>query len=215
VIDLDEVTCDLRAAAEVCGPATVATPALRWGALLAELDTSATREYVTAMELIYEGYLVHYRRGRVRPAPPDKRRDGLLSGDVLYARGLHMIAAHGDVVAVGVLARLMASCSSLRGRGAPFSDDDALWAYTVGGLAVVSAGASAACVFRFFDEVDAILHDGRCVRVREMARVAAADLPLPRREALEAELNDVASPSAPPAASTLAPVPSPNGTAVN
>lgn len=195
MISFEEVIDELRAAAEVCGDVMCGTPPLRWGLLLAELDESASQQYIAAMELIYEGYLVHYRQGRVCRTQPGDPQGGLLAGDVLYARGLHMIAAQGDVVAVGLLARLMASCSSLRSCDAPFADDDALWAYTVAGLAALRAGAPTSVVLSLFDDLDAALNDGRQPCVCEMARIAARNLPLRRREALEAEMSAVCNPA--------------------
>ena len=186
---LDAVTGELVRAAAVQGQATPTPPVLRWGPLLAALDPCIGREYLTAMELIYEGYLLHYRQGRVRRTPSGDRREGLLGGDVLYARGLHLIASRGDVGAVDVLARLMASCSSLREREVPFSEDDALWAYAVGGLAALRQGAPVRAVVQVFDALDAALLGGACPRVREMARNGAETLCLTRGDVLEAELS--------------------------
>ena len=42
-----------------------AEPGLRWGLLFDELDGADDAEYVRAIELIYEGYLFHYRESRV------------------------------------------------------------------------------------------------------------------------------------------------------
>ena len=114
------------------GPA--AAPEPRWGALYTELDAGADEAFATDIELIYEGYLLHYRESRALALAADDLETRLLAGDCFYARGLRGIAARGDADAVGLLARLMAACSYLRSAGAPFAADDALWAYTTAGL---------------------------------------------------------------------------------
>ena len=54
------------------------------------------------VEMIYEGYLLHYGAGRVvAPAEADL---GLLAGDRLYALGLARLVALGDTEAVAELA---------------------------------------------------------------------------------------------------------------
>ena len=52
----------------------------------------------------------------------------------------------------------MAACSYLRGAGAPFAADDALWAYTTAGLVAQHAGAAPASVAALFDAVEAGFH---------------------------------------------------------
>jgi hypothetical protein len=59
-------------------------------------------EYELLLELIYEGYLLHYDTPRLL-CPPD-RDLGLLAGDRLYALGLARLVALGDLVAVAELA---------------------------------------------------------------------------------------------------------------
>ena len=58
------------------GPPRPRAPALRWGPLFAALDGSWDDDYVHAVELIYEGYLLHYRESRVlrRRGRRDARR---------------------------------------------------------------------------------------------------------------------------------------------
>ena len=152
------VAAALAAAGEAFGPAPAAAPEPRWGALYAELDESGDAAYATDIELIYEGYLLHYREGRAVTLDADDLETRLLAGDCFYARGLRGIAARGDAEAVGLLARLMASCSYLRNSGAPFSADDALWAYATAGIVALHAGADPASVAALFDEVEAGFH---------------------------------------------------------
>jgi len=147
----------LRAAGEAFGPAPEAEPRPRWGALFAALDPAAEPGFAVAVELIHEGYLLHYRESRAVILPAADLESRLLAGDCFYARGLRGIAALGDIDAVGLLARLMAACSYLRSSDAPFVADDALWAYTMGGLAAQHAGLAPSVAAALFDEVDAAL----------------------------------------------------------
>jgi len=196
VVDAQAVGASLSAAAEAFG-ASAAPVSLRWGALFEELDGKGETEYASAVELIYEGYLLHYRESRAC-LPGTAREHSLLAGDYFYARGLRLIAARGDAAAVGLLARLMASCSYLRSVGAPFADDDALWATAMGGLAALRAGASAETVEHVFDELDAALVRGDAVDVRAMARAGAPRLGLRHPARLAAAL-DAADSAAGPA----------------
>ena len=116
MVDAAAVGVSLSAAAEAFG-ASAAPVELRWGPLFEDLDGQGETEYASAVELIYEGYLLHYRESRAC-LPGAAREHSLLAGDFFYARGLRLIAARGDAAAVGLLARLMASCSYLRSVGA-------------------------------------------------------------------------------------------------
>jgi hypothetical protein len=176
VVDQEAVGASLSAAAEAFG-ASAAPVSLRWGGLFDELDGGDDAEYVCAVELIYEGYLLHYRESRACLSGA-AREHSLLAGDFFYARGLQLIAARGDAAAVGLLARLMASCSYLRSVRAPFSEDDALWATAMGGLAALRGGASSAEVERVFDELDAAVGRGDAVDVGALARAEAPRLGL-------------------------------------
>ena len=201
------VTRELRAAGEAFGPPSVTPPVLRWGLLLAALDESIDTGYLTAIELIYEGYLFHYRESRLCDVAAGEPEPALLAGDFLYARGLHVIAACGDVGAVDLLARLMAVCSSLRSAKAPFSADDALWAYAVGGIVALHRGILLASIVRLFDELDAALADGAAPDARSLARAYVPVLALPDPSILATELAGSASPSAlqgPPMAAAVA-----------
>ncbi len=152
---------------------------LRWGPFFASLDRLGDDEYVEALELIYEGYLLHYRTGRLGIVSADDPQTALLAGDVFYARGLDLIAIRGDVASVALLARLMSACSCLRSLAAPFSDDDAVWAYAVAALAALRAGRPAERAGAFFDELDAMLAEGAPAAVPRRAAAAAAALGLP------------------------------------
>ncbi len=155
---------------------------LRWG-LLYEALGGRHSDYVAAIELMYEGYLLHYRQSRALAAGRDDGETALLAGDSAYAEGLRVVAGRGDVGSVRLLARLMSACAFLRDEGLPFVHDDALWAYTVAAMvatdgaddgAAQDAGADGAATL--FDEVDAAFRDGRGDQVA--GRVAAAVAPL-------------------------------------
>jgi hypothetical protein len=67
------------------------------------------RGYELVVESIFEGYLLHYWRGRIVDAPdPDLR---LLAGDHLYAFGLVRLGGIGDLDAVDELADLISLCA--------------------------------------------------------------------------------------------------------
>lgn len=187
---------EVRAAGEAFGLSPVGVPELRWGALMAELDPSIDPFYVAAVELIYEGYLFHYGVTRLCPSDATDRGNALLAGDFFYAHGLQAVAVHGDVSSVDLLSRLMAACSYLRSIQAPFAADDALWAYTIGGLVALQGGAHTAALLTLFDELEAAWAAGHAPEVRVLARDAAARLLLPEASALEDELAGDQSPSA-------------------
>jgi hypothetical protein len=162
------------------GPSPADGPVeLHWGLLFALLDGAGDETFVEAIELIWEGYLVHYRSGRLAPLVAGDTQTALLAGDVFYARGLRLVAARGDVASVELLARLMSACSCLRAQPAPFEDDDALWAYTVAALAAVRHGTPKHVAGAFFDDIDAELAAGAPVDVPARAAAAAAALGLP------------------------------------
>ena len=185
------VAAALAAAGEDFGPSPAAAPEPRWGALYAELDVGADVTFATDIELVYEGYLLHYRESRALALAADDLETRLLAGDCFYARGLRGVAARGDADAVGLLARLMAACSYLRSAGAPFAADDALWAYTTAGLVAQRAGAAPASVAALFDAVDAGFGASPPADVPAAVRGAAAQLaltdPAPLLRELEAD----------------------------
>ncbi len=185
---LRAVEATLRAVAEPFAAGAAPEGAgleLRWGPLFAALGGLDDDGYVEAIELIYEGYLLHYRRDRLGLVVEGDREKALLAGDVFYARGLEVIAGRGDVESVALLTRLMSACSCLRSLAAPFAADDALWAYTVAGLAGLRAGIPAARVGELFDRLDAELKAGAPAGVPARAAAAAAALGLPDPAPLE------------------------------
>jgi hypothetical protein len=186
------VRAGLVDAGRAFGPPPAAPPALHWGPLFAALDDGDDVEYVLAVELIYEGYLLHYRESRATVPDGDRRAATLLAGDFFYARGLRLVAARGDAAAVGLLARLMGTCSYLRSLGADYAPDDALWAYTMGGLAALRAGTDPAAVVTVFDEADGALAADRAAAVGALVRAAVPRLgladPAPLLAALPASI---------------------------
>jgi hypothetical protein len=92
---------------------------------------TAPNEYQLLIELIYEGYLLHYRPPRLLH-PPD-RDLGLLAGDRLYALGLARLVALGDLPAVAELADVITLTALAHGSGLP-ELADAIW--LAGALAV-------------------------------------------------------------------------------
>ena len=195
MVDAAAVRAGLSAAALAFGPPAATPVALRWGLLFDALDGDGDDDYVTAVELIYEGYLFHYRESRTSDTPADARETTLLAGDFFYARGLRLIAARGDADAVGLLARLMAACSQLRSVGAPFTDDDALWAYTMGGLAALRGGTPAVTAVGLFERFDTAVADGAATSMRDMARAEARRLVLRDAAPLERALSGAGSAS--------------------
>ena len=112
-----------------------------------------------AIELVYEGYLLHYRQSRAL-APRLSPETLLLAGDYLYAHGLSLVAQAGDMGAVAVLTRLMAVCSYLRVQKAPFAVDDGLWELTA--LAVGAGdGPCRAAAAAAFDRIDRLIAAAR------------------------------------------------------
>ncbi len=72
-------------------------------------------EYELLIEMIFEGYLLHYGAPRLaRAAEADL---GLLAGDQLYASGLARLIALGDLVAVAELADVISLSALAHGSG--------------------------------------------------------------------------------------------------
>jgi hypothetical protein len=163
-------------------------PTLRWGLLFGALAAWDER-YVTALELMYEGYLLHYRESRVVAAAPGDRETALLAGDVFYARGLRLIAGAGQVEAVLLLTRLMSTCSFLRSVAAPFAADDVLWASTTAALVALADGVPCRDVCTLFDEVDEALRRGAPADIGALAARAAPRLRLADPAPLLAEID--------------------------
>ncbi len=77
----------------------------------------APAEYELLLEMIREGYLLHYGRSRLLAgADPDL---ALLLGDGLYALGLARLAALGDLEAVGELGDLISLVAQAHVRADP------------------------------------------------------------------------------------------------
>jgi hypothetical protein len=193
-VDDAQVRQELVAAAQALGvvePTPACEPALLYGPLFAELDDSGDATYPVAIELIYEGYLLHYRDTRVL-AQPVSCQAGLLAGDYFYARGLRRLAERGDVAAIDLLTRLMAACSYLRVAGAPFAADDELWSFTVAALAALCQGAAAAPALALFEEFERLVADAALHELHHSVRQAATALPLACRGPLLRHLGGAA-----------------------
>jgi hypothetical protein len=186
------VAATLTAAGEAFGPAPAAAPAPRWGALYAELDPRRDEEFATDVELVYEGYLLHYRESRAVALPAGDLETRLLAGDCFYARGVRGVAARGDADGVGLLARLMAACSYLRAAAAPFADDEALWAYTTAGLVAQHSGDEPAAVAALFDEIEVGFRGASLAGIHAAVVAAATRLTLTDAAPLWRELDAVA-----------------------
>jgi hypothetical protein len=208
-LDATAVAASLSAAGSAFGAPKASSATLRWGLLFDALDDGDDNGYVTAVELIYEGYLFHSRQSRVSTTPASARETTLLAGDFFYARGLRLIAERGDADAVGLLARLMAACSHLRSVGAPFADDDALWAYTMGGLAALRKGVPAMTAAGLFERFDAAVAAGEAVDTRGLARAEARRLGLRDAVPLERALSDAGVDAGPMAVGVRRPSSSP------
>ena len=90
-----------------------------YGAVAASGSRAAGHEddYALLVEAIHEGYLLHYRSGRVlQPDDPDL---SLLAGDRLYALGLARLAELGDLAAVGELADVISLSAQAHAEGDP------------------------------------------------------------------------------------------------
>ncbi len=155
--------------------------------------------YPLALEFVYEGYLSHYRVGRLL-APDTSLATRLLAGDHFDAIGLRLVARAGDLDAVKLLTRLMASCSWLRAEGQPFACDDDLWALCVAGIASSASGGNALAALRAFDEVGRLFQRDRVERLPDVVRRAATTLWLRDAAPLRAALGLAGPPevAAPP-----------------
>jgi hypothetical protein len=101
------------------------------GAVQPRFAGRCPERHLLGVEMIYEGYLLHY--GRSRLFSQADAGLALLTGDYLYAAGLREICATGDLAAVGALATLISRCARNQADGAS-ADDPALWDETVAGL---------------------------------------------------------------------------------
>jgi len=103
--------------------------------------SAAPAEYALLVESIFEGYLLHYARGRTVVAADDDLR--LLAGDYLYAFGLERVAKLGDLDAVEELADLISLCAHVHANASnadaePWSTTAALW--SLAALAIADGG---------------------------------------------------------------------------
>lgn len=105
-------------------------------------------DYAAVVELVREGYLLHYGTPRLVD-PPDEDL-ALLAGDYLYALGLEQLAALGDLEAVRELSDLISLAAQIHadqegGAGGAGAEADpragALWLATV---TAIAAGAGEA-----------------------------------------------------------------------
>jgi hypothetical protein len=190
-VDADAIRGELTTTATALAavlPAASGAGGLRYGPLFAALDASTDRTtYAAAVELIYEGYLLHYRTSRVLAGGVEDAAARLLAGDYFYAQGLRRLAARGDVTGVDLLSRLMAACAFLRAADAPFTHDDDLWAFTIAALAT-AAGADVAGAF--YTEFDALVRDDRVDDLPRTVRTHAAALRLRERRPLDLLLDE-------------------------
>jgi hypothetical protein len=100
------------------GPAQLAASGPR------ALEDGRGADYELLVEVIYEGYLLHYHAPRVVHAPEDDL--GLLAGDRLYALGLARLVKLGDVEAVAELADVI-TLSALAQASGDAALADAVW----------------------------------------------------------------------------------------
>ena len=143
--------------------------------------------YPLALEFVYEGYLSHYRDPRLLTADT-ALSTRLLAGDHFDASGLRLVARGGDLDAVKLLTKLMASCSWLRAEHRPYAYDDDLWALCVAGIAATASGGHALAALRAFDEVGRLFERDRVERLPDVVRRAAGTLWLRHPAALRRAL---------------------------
>jgi hypothetical protein len=127
---------ELREEESVISPYVVepdADPALGMLASSGPRAAAAPGEYALLVEMIREGYLLHYGEPRLlRGHDADM---ALLCGDYLYARGLERLAALGDLEAVGELSDLISLSARIHADAAPAQAGTALWLASVTAVA--------------------------------------------------------------------------------
>jgi hypothetical protein len=94
-------------------------------------------QYALLIEMIREGYLVHYGRARVLAGADDDL--ALLAGDYLYARGLERLAALGDLESISELADLISLSAQLHAEAREGIGE--LW---LGAVTAIAAGSAPA-----------------------------------------------------------------------
>jgi hypothetical protein len=160
------VAAGLRGAAAPFGALAPGDASLRYAAVV---GPDGQTDLPLAIELVYEGYLLHYRQSRAL-APGCPAETLLLAGDYFYAHGLRLVARVGDIDAVALLTRLMAACSFLRVQQADFATDDDLWELTA---LAVGARHCRQAASRAYDALDALIATGRTA---DLTAAAAAGL---------------------------------------
>jgi hypothetical protein len=91
---------------------------------------AGTRGFV--LEVVYEGYLMHYGEPRAFAGMDADMR--LLAGDALYALGLSRLAEAGDLEAVAALSDLISRSAQAHAEGRP-DVAEALWESSAQSLA--------------------------------------------------------------------------------
>jgi hypothetical protein len=137
---LHALAAELRAedtviTAHVADPGDVA-PALGMLAAAGPRAGEAPGEYALLVEMIREGYLLHYGEPRVVIGANDDL--ALLTGDYLYALGLERLAALGDLEAVRELSDLISLSAQIHAEVRSAGAGEALWLASV---VRVAAGA--------------------------------------------------------------------------
>jgi hypothetical protein len=79
------------------------------------VDPPPPAEDSVFVELVREGYLLHYEQARLLAGHDADL--ALLAGDYLYALGIERLAASGDIAAILVLADLISSSAQLHAEG--------------------------------------------------------------------------------------------------
>jgi hypothetical protein len=125
--------------AGIVGPPASADGGEPWGERAARGPRAAGNEaeYALLIELVREGYELHYEGGG-RVVRTDDADLALLAGDRLYALGLARLAALGDVEAVAELADVIALAAAARAAG----DAELAAAVWVAGTTAVGHGSS-------------------------------------------------------------------------
>ena len=100
----------------------------------------APDQYLLLVEAIREGYLLHYESPRLLDGADSDLR--LLAGDYLYALGLELLAARGDLEAVGELADLISLVAQINAEDESGVPDERVRALWLAATVAVAAGAS-------------------------------------------------------------------------
>lgn len=104
----------------------------------AGIDDAAAYDYRFALEYIYEGYLLHYGISRI--FTPGQPSFALLAGDYMYARGLNLVTARGDLESVRLLSALIDFCALVHCEGLDAGLAADAWALTTLRMAAAVSG---------------------------------------------------------------------------